>query len=465
MKTKLALIITLAGCFLGGNIFAAPLPGAIWTTDPTCSGVDLNIYSDKHDVYLNGGPAHGTHLPAGDYYVQVTDPSGACVLGTSVPTGTPTPFHVNADGSTNCIQLCTYLINGDGSCAANGVDPNCGFNDTTNPGGEYKVWVSTESSFTNNSTKTDNFKVRTSGPTPTPTPPTLCVNKFYDANVNGVKDPSECYINGWPFQVFADNNLYVESTTSWCGIVDADSYRVAEGDIVNWVHTGVSVNGVPFTGQGSPSAVYPVTLPPDQTVEFGNVCLGAGGGLTLGFWSNKNGQAQESCSAFALLNTLNIKTSQTSCAALRFTSNTGCPGPNNNTLTGWRGQLNSWLLNANATNMAYMLSAQLVAMELNVFTNHVNGAAMVYAPALLNPSFPATTGLNALGFISINDLMAAANAYLGGPNGCPTIVAGIPRSYEEALKTALDSGNNNLNFVQSTPCTPFTCAPAGGARR
>jgi hypothetical protein len=28
-----------------------------------------------------------------------------------------------------------------------------------------------------------------------------------------------------------------------------------------------------------------------KTVEFGNVCLGAGGGLTLGYWSNKNGQA------------------------------------------------------------------------------------------------------------------------------------------------------------------------------
>ena len=28
--------------------------------------------------------------------------------------------------------------------------------------------------------------------------------------------------------------------------------------------------------------------------------------------------------------------------------------------------LHDWLLNANATNMAYMLSAQLAAMELNV---------------------------------------------------------------------------------------------------
>src|ERR1043166_1100664 len=71
----------------------APLPGAIFTTDSTCSGVDLNIYGDKHDVYLDGGPAHpgAASLPPGDYYVQVTDPSGACVLGTSIGAGNETP--------------------------------------------------------------------------------------------------------------------------------------------------------------------------------------------------------------------------------------------------------------------------------------------------------------------------------------------------------------------------------------
>src|SRR5881296_1084612 len=74
-----------------------PLPGAIFTTDSTCNGVDLNIYSAKGDVYLDGGPAHpgAASLPPGDYYVQVTDPSGACVLGTSVGASNERPFHVN----------------------------------------------------------------------------------------------------------------------------------------------------------------------------------------------------------------------------------------------------------------------------------------------------------------------------------------------------------------------------------
>jgi hypothetical protein len=442
MKTKLALIIALAACCLCGNIFAAPpLPGAIFTTDSTCSGVDLNIYASKGDVYLNGGPAHpgAASLPDGSYYVQVTDPSGACVLGTSVGAGNPTPFVVT-NGVVNCpLQLCTILINTtlDPSCAFGGVsDPNCGYNTTPNPGGEYKVWVSTGSDFVNNSTKTDNFKVREGAP---PNPPTLCVNKFYDANVNGVKDPTECYITGWPIQVFADDNLYISRETGFCSRVDEGSYRVVEGDIANWIHTGVVINGVPFTGTGSPSAVYPVTLPPDATVEFGNVCLGAGGGLTLGFWSNKNGQNLETSSDFTFL------------TGLCLVKATGQAQDFTGTLAQNKTALNSWLLSATATNMAYMLSAQLTAMELNVRHSFVNGGALVYGGSCIANYFPGSNG-----FITISALLTAAENALCADGYTP---AGDPnRAYQECLKTTLDQANNNLNFVQSQPCSPFTCA-------
>jgi hypothetical protein len=449
MKTKLPLIITLAGCFLCGNVFAAPpLPGAIFTTDPTCSGVDLNIYAAKADVYLNGGPAHpgAASLPDGSYYVRVTDPSGDCVLGTSVLSGNEKPFVVTG-GVANCIPLCSVLINTnlDPSCAFGGVsDPNCGYNDTPNPGGEYKVWVSTEQTFTNNSTKTDNFKVREDAP---PDPPTLCVNKFYDKNVNGLKDTDECYINGWPIQVFADDNLYIERNTNFCSVVDADSYRVVEGDITKWVHTGVAVNGVPFTGTGSPSSVYPVTVPPDKTVEFGNVCLGAGGGLTLGFWSNRNGQNTETASDLCFLNALNLRNAN----GTGFDPIAGCPAPTGNQLSTAKTNLSNWLLSANAVNMANMLSAQTAAMTLNVLHGFVNGGALVYGGDCIANYFPGSNG-----FITINSLLAAANTSLGTYGSTPS---GHPqRAYQECLKTTLDNGNNNLNFVQSQPCSPFTCA-------
>jgi hypothetical protein len=68
---------------------AVSLTGAIFTTDSTCSGIDLNIYTSKSDVYLDGGPqSNGPSLPAGSYYVQVTEPNGT-LLGSSVGAGNP----------------------------------------------------------------------------------------------------------------------------------------------------------------------------------------------------------------------------------------------------------------------------------------------------------------------------------------------------------------------------------------
>src|ERR1700757_2004542 len=258
MKTKLALcIITLAGYFLFGNIFAVPLSGAIFPTDSTCSGVDLNIYASKDLVYLNGGPAHpgAASLPDGSYYVRVTNPSGSLLLGTSIGSGNDTPFVVSGGVVQGCYQLTVILIKASESTP--------GYDDTDNTGGEYKVWVSTVSTFDNNSTKTDNFKVK-AGVTPT----TLCVDKFYDANANGIKDTGEVSINGWLFTIVADDNLFNQRFTSPLCIVTAPGlYHIFEADTVetNWVHT------TPITQDA--------TIPPDTTVEFGNVCLGAGGGV------------------------------------------------------------------------------------------------------------------------------------------------------------------------------------------
>ena len=103
---------------------------------------------------------------------------------------------------------------------------------------------------------------------------------------------------------------------------------------------------------------------------------------------------------------------------------------------------------ASDTNMAYALSAQLAAMELNVRHNFVNGSALVYAPGLLLYS---TAGLNSAGFISINDLMAAGAAEI---QAHALTTSGSPdRAGQEALKDALEDANNNKTFTQSSPST------------
>ena len=48
------------------------------------------------------------------------------------------------------------------------------------------------------------------------------------------------------------------------------------------------------------------------------------------------------------------------------------------------GAFKSWILSANAVNMAYMLSAQLAAMKLNATIGDVNGASLLLAASCGN---------------------------------------------------------------------------------
>ncbi|MBR9874682.1 MAG: hypothetical protein GYB23_10480 [Vibrionaceae bacterium] len=68
----------------------ARLDGAIFTTTPAGDIVNENVrYESKQEVFLDGGPGpnapgHAAALPKGDYYFQVTDPSGKCLLSSTL---------------------------------------------------------------------------------------------------------------------------------------------------------------------------------------------------------------------------------------------------------------------------------------------------------------------------------------------------------------------------------------------
>jgi len=413
MKTKTSLII-LALLFAVGTAFATT--GAIFTTDSTCSGVNVNIFTSKDAVYIDGGPqGGGSGLPDGSYYVQVTEPNGT-LLGSSVSPPAPVstqPLVIANGHAVNCIQLSAVL--------SKASDGSAGYDDTTNPGGEYKVWASLDPTFPESDSKTDNFKVRANAQ-----PGRLCVSKFYDANANGIFDNGDVPIPNWKF--FVDDLCRF---TPECVTLDAGSYNVCEDTPaeLTWFHT-------------TPTCVI-ATVTQGQTtnVEFGNLCLGGGGGLTLGFWSNKNGQALETAADFTALNAMCLRNANGTIKM--FTGS----------LSQQKSALHDWLLGATATNMANMLSAQLAAMKLNVLHNKVSGTALVYAGSCGN------TGVGGA-FITINDLM---NAAVSDPT-CGLCVAGSTlagnpcRATQECWKTTLDNANNNLNFVQSGPC-PFTFNP------
>ena len=403
---------------------AAPLPGAIFTTDAGCTGVDLNIYQSKDAVYVDGGPAHpgAAGLPDGLYYIQVTSPDGN-VLGTSVGSGNATPISVTNGEFDSCYQLSAVLITAGDNCAPGAP----GYCTTENPGGEYKVWVSSVATFDNDSTKTDNFKIQEN---PFPPQGLLKVLKFYDGNANGIFDATDTPITGWEthvgLQATFDTIFETKDTPVSIVVLAPSCYTAEEGEIADANHTWVHTN--------APIQSKSVPVPGTAEIDFGNVCLGPGGGLTLGFWSNKNGQA------LVVTNTGNV-------------SVCGAPLPAND--LAWLVSLNlrdgagnafdpanytafrTWLLSATATNMAYMLSAQLAAMELNVLNGKVNGSAIVYAP-----------GTGGSDFKSVCTLMGLANTELGAHGN---VLSGSPyRAYQEALKNALDRANNDQNFVQGS---------------
>jgi hypothetical protein len=187
MKTKIFSISTLATTIL--------LTGAIFTTNSNGTVVNGNQYDSPCSVYLNGGP--GPHapvkaagLPDGDYYFQVTDPSGKTLLSTDIVFNRS--FRVTGGiivaytGSGGLVHVTGPNQNDPGGVTVRLANLSCptDFLATSNNGGAYKVWVTPVTSFVGNPSmvdnscgtgcfhgfvpsmsKTDNFKVNTAAST------------------------------------------------------------------------------------------------------------------------------------------------------------------------------------------------------------------------------------------------------------------------------------------------------------
>jgi hypothetical protein len=390
--------------------------GAIFTTDSGCGTTNGNLFPSKQDVYLDGGPRRigSAGLPSGDYYVKVTTPSGALLLGQTPTASVTVDGPVNGTGNIiGCYQLWAILT-------PDGLPGPFSYLNTDNPGGEYKVWLSKDPTFPPNLSKTDNFKV---GPTTTtPEFGKLSVLKFYDANANGIFDFGETEIVGWKINLLGLlSGSLGDQFTPYSALLSPDTYTVKEYMPIetNWYATKVKEVSVSIVNKS------------DITVEFGNVCTGFGNGRTLGFWSNKNGAALIDGSDLAALRASNLRNAD----GTIFDPNL-------------YGELRTWLLSGTAVNMSYMLSVQMATMQLNVGNSLVVGSALIYAPG--------TDSANSAGFATVDALLKEANIELGLHG---LVTAGSPfRDYQEALKNAFDKANNNLTFVQATPCA-FTFAP------
>jgi hypothetical protein len=181
---------------------------------------------------------------------------------------------------------------------------------------------------------------------------------------------------------------------------------------------------------------------------FGNLQRKDTGAHTIGYWQNKHGRGIiEDMMLLDELSALNLRDQ----AGDHFDPAT---------VDEWR----TWLKGANGENMAYMLSAQMAAMYLNIQADFVDAADFV----LVEKQDGTLT------FLDISDVIDAANEVLGlNPDGVGGLLLvsgatdgeadasgfvttlamfdGTLRDYAGFLKNILDDGNNDENFIHACP--------------
>jgi hypothetical protein len=256
--------------------------------------VNANIFEDKCDVYLDGGPganapADAAGLPDGDYYFQVTDPSGKTLLSTD-------PIEdrqfVVADG----------IIVGTSGSHVTGVDVDygavtiqlCPYDDTPNRGGVYKVWVTPEADFVGDpsqvengcgrgcfhgflpaASKTDNFKVGGRGKVAC-----LTIVKFYDDDGDGTWGEEEDEAEGWPIYIYDQWNTQIngrlDAPFTLCQLVPG-TYTVTEGETDDMaLSCSVTANILDGKSLTPPARTVLVRIRrADRELIFGNTCDGA----------------------------------------------------------------------------------------------------------------------------------------------------------------------------------------------
>jgi hypothetical protein len=265
----------------------------------------------------------------------------------------------------------------------------------------------------------------------------ITVCKYYDNNANGFQDTGEPNLTGWPFCINPLDGgipaLVTQLTASggcatWSNLTTPGDYVVTEANAneTNWFHSTGGTSMIMLASGGT------------ETRTFGNYCTAPSGGLTLGFWSNKNGNKLLTGSPTgngttllpAVVNLLNAGTVNCPTGVMRNANGTI------KTFTTNYSQFRTWLLSATATNMAYMLSAQLAALKLDVNFGFVDGNAF---------DLCSSATVNGLITTASDQLCMDGNTVAGNPT----------RTAQEMLKNCIDAINNNGAVVPVTPC-PFS---------
>jgi hypothetical protein len=221
--------------------------------------------------------------------------------------------------------------------------------------------------------------------------------------------------------------------------LDYGTYSVQEVLPTHWVQT--ASRGAAVTGTVTAASGLNAT-----SNDFDHVRIGAKDNpLSKGYWAN-NGNSSITAGDITVLNILDLRDTNGRIVTFSTTS-----------ITTARTQVAIFLSGANSANPANMLSAQLVAMQLNVLHGGVNTASVIYDPALAGYSSALNSaevgGAGALyngGFIAIGTLLTAVKNELGlygNPSATVTQDGILVYNFENELQNALNSANLNQNFL------------------
>lgn len=247
---------------------------------------------------------------------------------------------------------------------------------------------------------------------------TITATVYYDANADGARDAGEPGVAGGTVQVL-DGAGTVGAEKS-PGVDGTATFTLPEGTYA--VRTVVPAGGWMATTSARIAGVA-VVPGGTETVAFGVLRLGGGGGQGPGFWSNRNGEraaaALEERPEVGLYGTAGLL------AQLHLKDAAG-----RDFAPAGYGELRAWLTTRSGADMRYQASAQLAAMTLNVLAKRVDGAAVVYAGP-------------ALGYRTVGWLLGSTDGALAQESP--------DRAYLEALKGALAGANDDRTFVQPGP--------------
>lgn len=253
--------LLLAALSFAAPAWAGPMPGAIFTTVKDGTEVNLNQYAQKEDVYLDGGP--GVNAPQfaaglndGVYVFQVTDPSGKTLLSTDVAGCRRFTVTGGIITSVAVAGACAHLTGNDVDHPPAITVQLMPYDDTPNPGGVYKVWVTpveqyqcpldqvecktrgAKHGFIPSWSKTDNFKVKAG-------PPRELDTRFIAENGQLIDGMGQLYIDPlggsnhkysvWNPSILAFHEAHVENIENGLHQVYIDDQPgCAVGAIVAW---------------------------------------------------------------------------------------------------------------------------------------------------------------------------------------------------------------------------------------